>query len=94
MHQAWNKTFLISKKKGKLNVKLLANFIVIDVKECTFVYNDKSGRKSYQYYVVSLKNDKGRVETEVEVAYNSVIKTFQTDWMVIICNYWRITPQR
>ena len=23
MHQAWNKTFLISKKKGKLNIKLV-----------------------------------------------------------------------
>ena len=80
MHQAWNKTFLISKKKGKLNVTLLANFIVIDVKECTFVYNDKSGRKSYQYYVVSLKNDKGRIETDVEVAYNSKsdVNQFQT----------------
>lgn len=80
LFQNWNKTFLIEKKKNRLIFKLLANFIVIDVKECTLVYNDKSGKKSIRYYVVSLLNDKGRVETDVEIAYNSKsdVNQFQT----------------
>lgn len=78
--QKWNKTFSVEKQKGKLKVKLLANFIVEDVRECTLVYNDKSNKKSHKYYVISLKNDKGAVEKDVEVANNSKsdVKQFET----------------
>lgn len=78
--QKWNKTFIVEKKKGKLQVQLLSNFIVTDVRECTLVFNDKSNKKPHKYYVVSLKNDKGAVEKDVEIAYNSKsdVKQFET----------------
>lgn len=78
--QKWNKTFIVEKKKGKLQIQLLANFIVTDVRECTLVYNDKSNKKPHKYYVVSLKNDKGSIEKDVEIAYNSKsdVKQFET----------------
>ena len=78
--QKWNKTFSVEKQKGKLQVKLLANFIVDDVRECTLVYNDKSNKKPHKYYVISLKNDKGAIERDVEVANNSKsdVKQFET----------------
>ena len=47
--QKWNKTFIVEKKKGKLQIQLLANFIVTDVRECTLVYNDKSNKKPHKY---------------------------------------------
>ena len=80
LYQDWNKTFLVEKKKDRLTVKLLANFIVTGVKECTLVYNDKSGKKPNRYYVVTLQNDKGRIESDVEIAYNSKsdVNQFQT----------------
>lgn len=71
MHQQWNKTFLISKKKGKLNIKLVANFIVIDVKECTYIFNDKSGKKPLKYYIITLKNYNGKIEKNIEITGNS-----------------------
>lgn len=78
--QKWNKTFSVEKQKGKLQVKLLANFIVEDVRECTLVYNDKSNKKAHKYYVISLKNDKGAIERDVEVSNNSKsdVKQFET----------------
>ena len=69
--QKWNKTFSVEKKKDKLQVKLLANFIIDDVRECTLIHNDKSKKKPHKYYVISLKNDKGAIEKDVEVANNS-----------------------
>lgn len=62
MHQAWNKTFLISKKKGKLNIKLVGNFIVSLVKECTYIFNDKSGKKPLKHYIITLQNHNGKIE--------------------------------
>ena len=80
MHQQWNKTFLISKKKGKLNIKLVANFIVIVVKECTYIFNDKSGKKPLKHYIITLQNHNGKIEKEVEITGNSKtdFKQFQT----------------
>lgn len=79
-HQAWDRTFLVIKQKSKLKVNLVANFIVKDVKECTLVYNDKSGKKPLKYYVVTLQNANGKIETDVEIANNSKsdFKQFQT----------------
>lgn len=71
MHQQWNKTFLISKKKSKLSITLLANFIVIDVKECTYIFNDKSGKKPLKYYIITLKNYNGKIEKNIEITGNS-----------------------
>ena len=71
MHQSWNKTFLISKKKSKLSITLLANFIVIDVKECTYIFNDKSGKKPLKYYIITLKNYNGKIEKNIEITGNS-----------------------
>ena len=78
--QKWNKTFVVEKKKGKLQIQLLSNFVVTNVRECTLVYNDKSNKKPHKYYIVSLKNDKGSVEKDVEIAYNSKsdVKQFET----------------
>lgn len=78
--QKWNKTFIVKKEKDKLQIQLLSNFIVTDVRECTLVFNDKSNKKPHKYYVVSLKNDKGAIEKDVEVAYNSKsdVKQFET----------------
>lgn len=80
LYQAFNKTFLLKRRNGALSINLLANFIVTDVKECTLVYNDKSGKKPHRYYVVTLQNYKGRIETDVEIAYNSKsdVNQFQT----------------
>lgn len=80
MHQQWNKTFLISKKKGKLNIKLVANFIVIVVKECTYIFNDKSGKKPLKHYIITLQNHNGKIEKDVEITGNSKtdFKQFQT----------------
>lgn len=80
MHQAWNKTFLIAKKKGKLNIKLVANFIVIVVKECTYIFNDKSGKKPLKHYIITLQNHNGKIEKDVEITGNSKtdFKQFQT----------------
>lgn len=78
--QRWNKTFSVEKRKGKLYVKLLANFIIDNVRECTLIHNDKSNKKSHKYYVVSLKNDKGIIEKDVELSNNSKsdVKQFET----------------
>lgn len=78
--QKWYKTFSVEKQKGKLQVKLRANFIVDDVRECTLEYNDKSKKKPHKYYIISLKNDKGAIERDVEVANNSKsdVKQFET----------------
>ena len=80
MHQAWNKTFLISKKKGKLNIKLVGNFIVSLVKECTYIFNDKSGKKPLKHYIITLQNHNGKIEKDVEITGNSKtdFKQFQT----------------
>lgn len=80
LYQAFNKTFLLKRRNEALSINLLANFIVTDVKECTLFYNDKSGKKPHRYYVVTLQNDKGRIETDVEIAYNSKsdVNQFQT----------------
>lgn len=80
LRQHWNRTFLVTKLKKFLKVKLLANFIIVDVKECTLNYNDNSNQDSSRFYIVSLLNDKGRVEKNVEIVNNSKsdVKQFQT----------------
>ena len=60
LFQKWNKIFLLDKKKNKINITLKANFIVTDVKECTLIHNDKSGKLPLKYYLVTLKNSKGK----------------------------------
>lgn len=72
---------MVEVKKGKIVISLKANFIVTDVKECTLVYNDKSGKPSLKYYLVTLKNANGKIEKDVEIANNSKsdYKQFQAD---------------
>ncbi len=81
LFQKWNKIFLLDKKKNKINITLKANFIVTDVKECTLIHNDKSGKIPQKYYLITLKNSKGKVEKDVEIANNSKsdYKQFQSD---------------
>lgn len=81
LYQKWDKTFLVDVKKNKINITLKANFIVTDVKECTLIYNDKSGKLPSKYYLVTLKNSKGKIEKDVEIANNSKsdYKQFQAD---------------
>lgn len=80
LHQIWGRTYLVEKKNNKLRIKPLNNFTVTDVKECTLVYNNKSGKKPHRYYVVALKNDTGKIEKDVEISYNSKsdVNQFQT----------------
>lgn len=79
--QKWNRTFLVSKQKKVLKVKLAANFVVCNVKECMLVYNDKSGKKPLKYYVVTIINADNKVEKEVEILNNSKsdFKEFQSN---------------
>ena len=81
LFQKWNKIFLLDKKKNKINITLKANFTITDVKECTLIHNDKSGKLPLKYYLVTLKNSKGKVEKDVEIANNSKsdYKQFQAD---------------
>lgn len=78
-HQEWNKTFLIE-KKSMLKIKLVANFVIEYAKECTLLYNDKSGKMPLKYYLATLKNANGKIEKDIEIANNSKTdyKQFQT----------------
>jgi len=79
-YQAQNRTFLNAKQKSKIKIKLAANFVVQKVKECTLLYNDKSGKTPLKYYLATLKNANGKVEKDIEIANNSKsdYKQFQT----------------
>lgn len=81
LFQMWNRTYMVEVKKGKIVISLKANFIITDVKECTLVYNDKSGKPSLKYYLVTLKNANNKIEKDVEIANNSKsdYKQFQAD---------------
>ena len=81
LYQKWNRTYIVDIKKGKLNFSLKANFIITDVKECTLIYNDKSGKLPLKYYLVTLKNANGKIEKDLEIANNSKsdYKQFQSD---------------
>ena len=70
LFQRWNRTFVLEKKKNKLVVKLIANFVVKEVKECTEIYNDKSEKKPLKYYMITIENDNGKIEKDIEVANN------------------------
>lgn len=71
LYQKWNRTYMVEVKKGKIVFSLKANFIITDVKECTLIYNDKSGKPSLKYYLVTLKNANCKIEKDVEIANNS-----------------------
>ncbi len=81
LYHKWNRIYMVEIKKGKIVFSLKANFVVTDVKECTLIYNDKSGKPSQKYYLVTLKNANGKIEKDVEIANNSKsdYKQFQSD---------------
>lgn len=81
LYQMWNRTYMVEIKKGKIVISLKANFVVTDVKECTLIHNDKSGKLPQKYYLVTLKNANGIIEKDVEIANNSKsdYKQFQAD---------------
>ncbi len=81
LHKQWSKTFSVKKMKNKLKVRLIANFVVIDAKECIIYYNDKSNKKPLKSYIATLQNANGKIEKDVEIANNSKsdFKQFQTD---------------
>lgn len=81
LFQMWDRTYMVEIKKGKIVFSLKANFIITEVKECTLVYNDKSGKLPLKYYLVTLKNGNGKIEKDVEIANNSKsdYKQFQSD---------------
>ena len=80
LHVAWNKIYLITIQAKKLKIELMANFVPIEVKECTHIFNDKSGKKPLKYYLATLKNASGKIEKDVEISNNSKSdnKQFQT----------------
>ena len=79
LHQQWNRVFSITRKKGSLKAKLVTNFVAKDVKECTLIYNDKSGKKNQKHYIVTIQNSDGHVEKDIVIANNtkSDYKQFQ-----------------
>lgn len=79
LHQQWNRVFSITRKKGSLKAKLVANFVAKDVKECTLIYNDKSGKKNQKHYIVTVQNSDGHEERDIVIANNtkSDYKQFQ-----------------
>lgn len=82
LFQMWNKTFMVETSKTKITVSLKANFVVLDVKECFEIHNNnKTAVKPSKYYLISLKNHKGKIEKGVEIANNSKsdYKQFQSD---------------
>jgi len=81
LHKQWNKTFSVMRMKNKLKVRLIANFVVIDVKECILNYNDKSNKKPLKSYIATLQNTNGKIEKDVEITNNSKsdFKQFQSD---------------
>ena len=50
------------------------------MKECTLKHNDKTNLEPVRFYIVSLLNDKGRMEKNVEISNNSKsdVKQFQS----------------
>lgn len=66
-----NQTYLFTFKGKKLKVELSANFIVLNSKECTKIYNDKSGKKPEKFYLVDLKNSSGYTVKDVEISGSS-----------------------
>lgn len=67
----WNRIFLVKKFEKSLRISLATNFIVTDVRECTLIYNDKSGKLPSKFYYVTLHNENGVIEKDVEIANNS-----------------------
>lgn len=67
----WNRIFLVKKFEKSLRISLATNFIVTDVRECTLIYNDKSGKLPSKFYLVTLKNDSGVIEKDIELSNNS-----------------------
>lgn len=79
LHKQWDRVFSITRKKESLKVKLVTNFIVKDVKECTLIYNDKSRKNNQKQYIVTLQNINGNEEKDITIANNtkSDYKQFQ-----------------
>ena len=80
-HLFKHKVYLCTKgKKNQIHIELATTFDVVSVKECTLVYNDKSGKKPLKYYLVTFKSATGKIEKDVEIANNSKsdYKQFQT----------------
>ena len=76
-----NKIYLCRKnKKSTINIRTATTFTVVSVKECSFIFNDKSGKKPVKHYLVTLKNANGITEKDIEIANNSKsdYKQFQT----------------
>ena len=79
LHQQWDRVFSITRKGKGLKVKLIANFIAKDVKECTLVYNDKSGKNDQKHYIITIQNADNYKEKNIVIANNakSDFKQFQ-----------------
>ena len=79
LHQIWGRTYLVEKKNNKLRIKPLNNFTVTDVKECTLVYNNKSGKKPHRYYVVALKMIQERLKKMLKshITQNLMLTNFK-----------------
>lgn len=71
LHLQWNRVFSVTRKKNGLKVKLVTNFIVTDVKECTLVFNDRSGKNKQKNYIVTIQNSNGYKEKDIVIANNS-----------------------
>ena len=82
-HKMWNKTFVVKRHKNpnELSFILVANFIVIGVKECIHIYNNRSGKPPLKYFLITIKNHNEKIEKDVKVANNSKsdFRQFQED---------------
>ena len=65
---AENKTYMVTIAKGKIKVSVVADFVVIEVRECTHVFNNKSNVQPIKYYLLTLKNANNMIESNIKVA--------------------------
>lgn len=70
-HQQWNRIFAVTRNRKNLGIKLVANFIAKEVKECVLIYNDKSKQNSQKHYILTIKNADGQEVKDIEIANNS-----------------------
>lgn len=63
----YNRIFSVKYTGKKLELALGCNFTVFDAKTVIFVYNDKSGTKEEQYYVIDLIDCNGKIVKNIAI---------------------------
>lgn len=80
LYSKFGKIFLVNTcYEKKITAKPIANFTVENIKECTLIYNNKSGEKPSRYYIIDMVHANGYIEKDVIIQDNakSDVKEFQ-----------------